>query len=210
MESDSTTCISRCRPASTWLSVRGHQEFGVALSPSAAAALQPPHPRINWSASACPYRVVWRCTLSLSAPSPPYPAHRAAPSHTIPCRTFPHFAVLCRAVRSCVLQIIIFCCAHADQIQEHLADSKWLKQKAPRVLTVTSTNCFSLGEAMRSLDQRDIVKGTFILVTGVTRGCDMGVTWATWARQGHVAVETVILSSMRTSGFVGPSWMTGL
>jgi translation initiation factor eIF-2B subunit epsilon len=66
-----------------------------------------------------------------------------------------------------LLQIIIFCCAHADQIQEHLKDSKWLRQRAPRVTMVTSTNCFSLGEAMRNLDQRDIIKGTFILVTGV-------------------------------------------
>eukprot|EP00878_Enallax_costatus_P025702 GHUV01027523.1.p1 GENE.GHUV01027523.1~~GHUV01027523.1.p1 ORF type:complete len:112 (+),score=26.96 GHUV01027523.1:961-1296(+) len=65
-----------------------------------------------------------------------------------------------------LLQIIVFCCAHADQIKSHLADSKWLKQKSPRVVTVTSTNCLSLGEAMRSLDQKDIIKSTFILVSG--------------------------------------------
>lgn len=39
-----------------------------------------------------------------------------------------------------------------------------------QVITVTSTACFSLGEAMRSLDQRDIIKGTFILVTGEEGG----------------------------------------
>jgi len=78
-----------------------------------------------------------------------------------------HVAWCCATSPICACtQIIIFCCAHADQIQAHLAESKWLKQRAPRVITVTSTNCLSLGEAMRSLDQRDIIKGTFILVTG--------------------------------------------
>eukprot|EP00775_Hariotina_reticulata_P010863 gene10863-11017_t len=67
-----------------------------------------------------------------------------------------------------VEEIIIFCCAHADQIKAYLADSKWLKQRLPRVTTVTSTNCFSLGEAMRSLDQKDIIKSTFVLVSGDT------------------------------------------
>uniref|UniRef100_A0A383VLX2 Translation initiation factor eIF2B subunit epsilon n=1 Tax=Tetradesmus obliquus TaxID=3088 RepID=A0A383VLX2_TETOB len=67
-----------------------------------------------------------------------------------------------------VEEILVFCCAHADQIKAHLADSKWLKQRSPRVSTVVSTNCLSLGEAMRSLDQKDIIKGTFILVSGDT------------------------------------------
>lgn len=67
------------------------------------------------------------------------------------------------------MQILVFCCAHADQIKAHLTDSKWLKQKSPRVTTVTSTNCLSLGEAMRSLDQKDIIKSTFILVSGTTQ-----------------------------------------
>jgi hypothetical protein len=39
---------------------------------------------------------------------------------------------------------------------------------------VTSTNCFSLGEAMRNLDQRDIIKGTFILLTGELEGAGRG------------------------------------
>jgi translation initiation factor eIF-2B subunit epsilon len=62
---------------------------------------------------------------------------------------------------------VVFCCAHADAIQAALSDGKWLKQRSPRVTTVTSTNCYSLGEALRSLDQKDIIKSTFILVTGV-------------------------------------------
>jgi hypothetical protein len=33
-------------------------------------------------------------------------------------------------------QIYVFCCAHADQIKKYLADSKWLKQRSPRIITV--------------------------------------------------------------------------
>jgi NDP-sugar pyrophosphorylase family protein len=74
-------------------------------------------------------------------------------------------------------QIIIFCCAHADQIKAYLGDSKWLKQRSPRITTVTSTNCFSLGEAMRSLDQKDFIKSTFVLVSGDGSG-GSSTTWS--------------------------------
>ena len=35
-----------------------------------------------------------------------------------------------------------------------------------QVHTVVSTNCLSAGEALRVLDQKDLVKGDFVLVTG--------------------------------------------
>lgn len=45
-----------------------------------------------------------------------------------------------------------------------------------QVHTVVSTNCLSAGEALRLLDQRDLVKTDFVLVAGgrVWRG---GVGW---------------------------------
>lgn len=33
-------------------------------------------------------------------------------------------------------QIFVFCCAHADQIKKYLAESKWLKQRSPRIFMV--------------------------------------------------------------------------
>ena len=67
-----------------------------------------------------------------------------------------------------VEEVLVFCCAHADQVKRHLAESKWLKQRAPRVTTIVARNCLSAGEALRALDQRDLIKGDFILVSGDT------------------------------------------
>jgi hypothetical protein len=100
--------------------------------------------------------------MHLAAPVPAHPHVSASQHH---CRCAATFAAA--AALLLVLQILVFCCAHADQIKAHLADSKWLKQRSPRVSTVLSTNCLSLGEALRALDQKDIIKGTFILVSGV-------------------------------------------
>ena len=37
-----------------------------------------------------------------------------------------------------------------------------------RVHTIVSTNCSSAGEALRIIDQRDIIKSDFVLVSGDT------------------------------------------
>jgi len=69
-----------------------------------------------------------------------------------------------------VEETIVFCCAHADQIKKYLADSKWGSGGAHqmRVSTLVSTNCLSAGEALRLIDQKDIIKNDFILVSGDT------------------------------------------
>jgi translation initiation factor eIF-2B subunit epsilon len=68
------------------------------------------------------------------------------------------------------MQTYVFCCAHADQIKKYLAESKWGEGGARRmrVTTIVSTNCTSAGEALRIIDQRDIIKNDFILVSGDT------------------------------------------
>jgi hypothetical protein len=69
----------------------------------------------------------------------------------------------------------VFCCAHADQVVRHLEASKWGKPGGMRVLPVVSTNCLSAGEALRSIDQKDLVKGDFLLVSGdVVSNMDVG------------------------------------
>lgn len=37
-----------------------------------------------------------------------------------------------------------------------------------RVTTIVSTNCTSAGEALRIIDQRDVIKSDFVLVSGDT------------------------------------------
>lgn len=67
-----------------------------------------------------------------------------------------------------VEEIFVFCCAHAKAVKEYLDNSKWSKSSRPDVKTVTSTNCLSAGEALRNLEQKDIIKSDFILVSGDT------------------------------------------
>jgi len=71
------------------------------------------------------------------------------------------------------LQTFVFCCAHADQIKKYLSESKWGASsgggtRQMRVTTIVSTNCTSAGEALRIIDQRDIIKSDFVLVSGDT------------------------------------------
>ncbi|KAL6773796.1 hypothetical protein ACKKBG_A22530 [Auxenochlorella protothecoides x Auxenochlorella symbiontica] len=65
-----------------------------------------------------------------------------------------------------VEEVHIFVCAHADAVQEHLKARGWLASRKFRVHVVVSTNCLSVGEALRVMDNRDVVKSDFILVAG--------------------------------------------
>mmetsp|Transcript_1893 Transcript_1893/g.5530 ORF Transcript_1893/g.5530 Transcript_1893/m.5530 type:complete len:764 (+) Transcript_1893:77-2368(+) len=66
-------------------------------------------------------------------------------------------------------EILVFCCAHAAQVQEHLEAGPWLKPGARcKVHIVTITTCSSAGEALRAIDQKHLIKNDFVLVTGDT------------------------------------------
>lgn len=64
------------------------------------------------------------------------------------------------------VQVFVFCCAHADQIQTYLERSRWHKNRQTKVSVVTSTACLSAGEALRLVDQKDVIKSDFVLVSG--------------------------------------------
>lgn len=65
-----------------------------------------------------------------------------------------------------VEEIFVVCCAHAEQIEDHLKATGWLSSGRIIVHTVVSTNCLSMGDALRLLDHKDIIKTDFVLVTG--------------------------------------------
>jgi translation initiation factor eIF-2B subunit epsilon len=64
--------------------------------------------------------------------------------------------------------VFVFCCAHAAQIEAYLRKSRWLSQPSYAVHTIVSTDCLSVGEALRLVDQRNVVRGDFVLVSGDT------------------------------------------
>lgn len=65
-----------------------------------------------------------------------------------------------------VEEIFVFCSAHAETIKRHLEESGWLSQPSVAVSVIVSQDCLSAGEALRLIDQRNVVRSDFILVNG--------------------------------------------
>ncbi|KAK9316027.1 nucleotide-diphospho-sugar transferase [Lipomyces starkeyi] len=66
-----------------------------------------------------------------------------------------------------VSEVIVVCCAHADQIQEYIANSRWSNPSSPFTIeTVLSPESVSVGDAMRDLDAKGLITSDFLLVSG--------------------------------------------
>ncbi|OCT78464.1 translation initiation factor eIF-2B subunit epsilon [Xenopus laevis] len=66
-----------------------------------------------------------------------------------------------------VKETFVFCCWMANDIKEHLSNSKWCRPTSPNVVRfVTSELYRSLGDVLRDVDAKSLVRSDFILVTG--------------------------------------------
>lgn len=66
-----------------------------------------------------------------------------------------------------VQHAIIFCCAHADKIKSYFQSSKWASPSVGmEVCTVVSDSCMSLGDTLRDLEAKSIIRSDFVLVHG--------------------------------------------
>ncbi|KAJ3410454.1 hypothetical protein HDV05_003716 [Chytridiales sp. JEL 0842] len=65
-----------------------------------------------------------------------------------------------------VQEIYVVCCAHSDQIKDYLKQSRWSKTTVPKVSTIVSQELNSVGDALRDLDAKQILRSDFILVSG--------------------------------------------
>jgi len=66
-----------------------------------------------------------------------------------------------------VQHVIIFCCAHAEKIKSYIQTSKWASPDAGmEVCTIVSDSCLSLGDALRDLEAKSIIRSDFVLVHG--------------------------------------------
>lgn len=68
--------------------------------------------------------------------------------------------------RSEVNEVYLMCTSHADQIQQYIDELRWAKNAPFTITTVNSLELRSVGDAMRDLDNRGIVTGDFLLVSG--------------------------------------------
>lgn len=62
--------------------------------------------------------------------------------------------------------IYVLCCAYADQIERHLKQVGWFQRKNVKVETIISKDCMSVGDALRMMDHKDLIKSDFVLVSG--------------------------------------------
>ncbi|QLL31869.1 hypothetical protein HG536_0C00360 [Torulaspora globosa] len=64
-------------------------------------------------------------------------------------------------------EVLLVCSSHANQISDYIESSKWNLPWSPfKVITIMSPEARSVGDAMRDLDNRGIISGDFILVSG--------------------------------------------
>ena len=63
--------------------------------------------------------------------------------------------------------VYIYAGAHVDQVETHIEASRWKSHKSP-FESVTFLRCLasSVGDIMRDLDQKDLMSGDFVVVTG--------------------------------------------
>ncbi|ORZ38414.1 nucleotide-diphospho-sugar transferase [Catenaria anguillulae PL171] len=65
-----------------------------------------------------------------------------------------------------VQEVFIVCCAHSDTIKQYLAASQWTDQSTSpiKVHVIVSRSSMSMGDVLRELDTKSLIKSDFILV----------------------------------------------
>lgn len=62
----------------------------------------------------------------------------------------------------------VYCVSHADQIRQYLKNSRWVELHSPmrvEVLSQSPEDCHSLGDALRDLEGKGLIRGDFILLS---------------------------------------------
>lgn len=66
-----------------------------------------------------------------------------------------------------VNEVFLMCTSHADQILEYIEKSKWAYKTSPfKITCIFSLESRSIGDSMRDLDNRGLITGDFLLVSG--------------------------------------------
>ncbi|WOL19902.1 translation initiation factor eIF-2B subunit epsilon isoform X1 [Canna indica] len=68
-----------------------------------------------------------------------------------------------------VEEVFVFCCAHSQQVKDYLNTSEWMKPSARlSVTTIESHDAISVGDALRVIYEKAVIRGDFILISGDT------------------------------------------
>lgn len=66
-----------------------------------------------------------------------------------------------------VNEVFLMCSSHAEQVQQYIEQSKWCSINSPfKIIPIMLLESRSVGDAMRDLDNRGVISGDFLLVSG--------------------------------------------
>ncbi|XP_045204688.2 translation initiation factor eIF-2B subunit epsilon-like [Mercenaria mercenaria] len=66
-----------------------------------------------------------------------------------------------------VQEIFVLCCHHAGLVKQHLQNSRWNEKSSPcNVVPIVSEGCMSMGDALRDIDAKSLIRSDFILIYG--------------------------------------------
>lgn len=66
-----------------------------------------------------------------------------------------------------VNEVYLICSSHGEKVQQYIEKSKWAANTSPfKVHTILSLESRSVGDAMRDLDNRGLITGDFLLISG--------------------------------------------
>uniref|UniRef100_A0A673BJI4 Uncharacterized protein n=1 Tax=Sphaeramia orbicularis TaxID=375764 RepID=A0A673BJI4_9TELE len=66
-----------------------------------------------------------------------------------------------------VQETFVFCCWMASKIKEHLLNSKWCRPTSPNTVHIITSELYrSLGDVLRDVDAKSLVRSDFVLVYG--------------------------------------------
>ncbi|XP_022108135.1 translation initiation factor eIF-2B subunit epsilon-like [Acanthaster planci] len=66
-----------------------------------------------------------------------------------------------------IQEIFVFCCSHADQLKNHIQASKWSQPNSPCIVKpIASEGCHSVGDALREVERKSMIRSHFVLVSG--------------------------------------------
>ncbi|KAF9906888.1 hypothetical protein BX616_000581 [Lobosporangium transversale] len=63
-----------------------------------------------------------------------------------------------------VQEIYVFCCSHSEKVKDYV--KQYEKTSNMKIHTIVSQECYSVGDAMRELDAKQLIDTDFILVSG--------------------------------------------
>ncbi|KAL1503158.1 hypothetical protein AB1Y20_011217 [Prymnesium parvum] len=99
-----------------------------------------------------------------------------------------------------VQEIFIFCCVHAQLIEEYVRNSDLVRRLATVAVhvLVSQAPCYSSGDALREIEARGVIKSDFVLVPGdVVANVALGPLIAAHKKRREVDREAVITTVMK-------------